>query len=90
MWTNSYTLGQIGEFIADARKERGLTQAQFAERLGVSHTTLSNLEQGKAVSSDTMQRALQLLDMRLVIAPKSAIVVVTERPETEEASHGIA
>lgn len=90
MWTNSYTLGQMGEFIAEARKERGITQAQFAEQLGVSHTTLSNLEQGKSVSSDTLQRALQMLDMRLVIAPKSADVTVVEHPEAGGTAHGIA
>lgn len=80
MWTNSYTLEQLGEFIADARKARGYTQAQFARLLHVSHTTLSNLEQGKSVASETLQKALKLLDMRMVIAPKSADVQVSENP----------
>lgn len=32
---------EIGMFIAKKRKERSLTQAQFAEKLGVSNKTIS-------------------------------------------------
>lgn len=78
MWTNSYTLEQLGEFIADVRREKGLTQAEMAKIVGVSHTTLSNLEQGKSVSTATMQRTLQLLGMRLAIVPKGVVVTVRE------------
>lgn len=78
MWTNSFTLEQLGEFLQDVRRERDLTQAQFARRLGISHATLSNLEQGRPVSSATLQKAIQMLDMRMVIAPKSARVLVEE------------
>lgn len=86
MWTNSYTLEQLGEFIAEARRARGYTQAQFAQLLRVSHTTLSNLERGKSVASETLQRAIQLLDMRMVVAPKSANVQVHENSdESQEA-----
>ena len=81
MWTNSYTLKQLGEFIADARRDQGYTQTEFARLLRVSHTTLSNLEQGKSVASETLQRAVQLLDMRMVIAPKTAEVRVKENPD---------
>lgn len=79
MWTNSYSLEQTGEFIHDARRERGITQEEFARTLGVSHTTLSNLEQGKNTSTRTLELALQLLGFRVVIAPKTADVLVTER-----------
>lgn len=78
MWTNSYTLEQLGGFLQEARQARGITQEDFARRLGVSHTTLSNLEQGKSVASDTLQRAIQMLDMRLVVLPKSAEINVVE------------
>lgn len=37
----------IGEFIAQRRKEKNLTQAQLAERLGVSNKTVSKWETGK-------------------------------------------
>ena len=55
-----------------------MRQEEFAQKLGVSHTTLSNLEQGKNTSTKTLELALQLLGFRLVIVPKSATVRVTE------------
>ena len=38
---------KIGNFIAAMRKEKGLTQAQLAERLGVINKTVSRWETGK-------------------------------------------
>lgn len=38
---------KVGNFIADMRKEKGLTQAQLAERLGISNKTVSRWETGK-------------------------------------------
>lgn len=38
---------KIGAFIADMRKERGLTQAQLAEKLNVSGKTVSRWETGR-------------------------------------------
>lgn len=78
MWTNSYTLEQTGEFLRDVRRARGIRQDEFARQLGVSHTTLSNLEQGKNTSTKTLERALQYLGLRVVIVPKSARVSVSE------------
>ena len=81
MWTNSYSLEQMGEFMQEARKAQGMTQETFAKMLGVSHATLSNLEQGKNTSTATLQKALHLLGYRLVIVPKAASVVVHEPEE---------
>ena len=38
---------RIGKFIAKKRKEKNLTQIQFAEKLGVSDRSVSNWENGK-------------------------------------------
>ena len=35
-----------GKFIADLRKEKGLTQAQLGERIGVTNKTTSRWETG--------------------------------------------
>lgn len=40
---------KIGSFIASCRKERGLTQAQLAEKLGVSGQAVSKWERGKSL-----------------------------------------
>lgn len=78
MWTNAYSMEQLGEFLQDVRRDKGLRQDEFAEVLGVSHTTLSNLEQGKNTSTHTLEKALQFLGMRLVCIPKTASVEVRE------------
>jgi transcriptional regulator with XRE-family HTH domain len=80
MWTNSYSLDQLGEFLRDVRRSIGLTQASFAKTIGVSHATLSNLELGKNTSTETLQKALQFLSLRMVVVPKTADVEVIENP----------
>ena len=37
---------QIGKFIAQLRKEKGLTQEQFGEKVGVTNKTVSRWETG--------------------------------------------
>ena len=38
---------QIGKFISELRKEKGLTQEQLGERLGVTQKTVSRWENGR-------------------------------------------
>ena len=78
MWTNAYSLEQFGEFVREARRSRGYTQVEFAKMVGTSHATLSNLENGKPVSSALLMRSLLVLGSRIVVAPKSATVKVVE------------
>ena len=78
MWTNVYSREDMGSFLRDARKKRGIDQRQMAAKLGFSPVTLSALETGKSVSSDKVERYLQMLGYRLVIVPKSAGVEVCE------------
>lgn len=81
MWTNSYDLEQLGEFIRECRKEQGYRQDEFARRLSISHTTLSNLECGKNTSTETLQNALAVLGLRLVVVPRTAQVSVIEEAQ---------
>lgn len=37
----------LGLFLKDARKERGFTQQQLADMVGVNHMTISKIESGK-------------------------------------------
>ncbi len=76
MWTNAYSCEDIGQFLREVRRSRGITQAQMAEQLGFSAVTLSALETGKNVSCAKVERYLQFLGFRMVIVPKSANVKV--------------
>lgn len=37
---------KVGEFLATLRKEKGLTQAQLGEEIGVTNKTISRWENG--------------------------------------------
>ena len=76
MWTNAYSCEQLGEFLREARRERGVTQREMAERLGFSPVTLSALETGKNVSAAKVERYLQQMGFRVVVVPKGAEVEV--------------
>ena len=80
MWTNAYSYEDIGEFLREARRARGITQVEMARKLGFSSVTLSALETGKNVSAIKVDRYLQQLGFRMVIVPKGADVEVTEHP----------
>ena len=47
-----------GKFIARKRKEQNLTQAQLAERLGVSNETISKRETGKCMPDYAVVKSL--------------------------------
>lgn len=49
-------LGKIGKFIALNRKNKGLTQEQLAERLGVTNKTISRWETGKYMPDLSLYR----------------------------------
>lgn len=74
---------QLGAFLKRTRQEKGLNQIEYAEMIGVSHATLSALENGKSVSTTTLERALQFLGLRLIVLPKAdAVNVFTQ--DTQE------
>ena len=49
---------QIGKFIAEKRKEQGLTQLQLAERLGITDRAVSKWETGKSLPDASIMLAL--------------------------------
>lgn len=78
MWTNAFSREDVGSFLQEARRVRGITQVAMAKQLGCSAVTLSALETGKNVSADKVELYLQLLGYRIVIVPKGASVEVHE------------
>ena len=49
---------KIGRFLGKVRRERGLTQEQLAQRLGVSQRTVSRWETGRNMPDISMLTAL--------------------------------
>lgn len=56
----------IGAFIASLRKERGLTQEQLAEKLGVSNRSISRWENGNTLPDFSLMQSLSaVLDISM-------------------------
>src|SRR5690606_34921843 len=63
----STTNEKIGHLIAQIRQERGLTQAEFAKRLGTSQSAVNRIEHGKQnLSLETMGRISDVLNKQLI------------------------
>lgn len=54
---------ELGGLVKALRKQRGLSQFQLANSLGVSRTTIQNLEQGKNFTVDTILKVLKEMDL---------------------------
>lgn len=58
--------GKIGRFIGAMRKQRGLTQEQLGEKLGVTNKTISRWETGKYMPDiDKLQELSAILDLSI-------------------------
>jgi transcriptional regulator with XRE-family HTH domain len=58
--------GMGNDLIREARKRRGLTQAEFAAKAGTTQSAIARLESGRtAPSFDDVIRYLRLLDLDL-------------------------
>ncbi len=54
---------ELGLLIKALRKQRGISQVEFAKSLDVSRTTIQNLEMGKNFTVDTILKVLKELDL---------------------------
>lgn len=58
---------KIGQLIAQVRQERGLTQAEFAKRLGTSQSAVNRIEKGKQnLSLETLGRVSDTLNKQII------------------------
>jgi UDP-N-acetylglucosamine 1-carboxyvinyltransferase len=58
---------KIGNFIYQIRQERGLTQAEFARRLGTSQSAINRIEKGgQNLSLDTLGRISDVLNKQII------------------------
>lgn len=65
---------KIGGLVAQIRQERGLTQSQFAERLGTSQSAVNRIEHGKQnISLEMLGRISDVLNKQLVALSGSAV-----------------
>src|ERR1700712_1392232 len=61
------TNAKIGQLIAQIRQERGITQAEFAKKLGTSQSAVNRMEHGKQnLSMETLGRISDVLNKQLI------------------------
>jgi transcriptional regulator with XRE-family HTH domain len=75
----------LGATIGKLRKEKGMTQQELGEKVGVTASTWSRIEQGESqLSTDHLRAAARALDVE-----PSFIMEKSEAIEKELTSHGI-
>jgi len=69
-----HTNTQIGLLISQIRQERGLTQAEFARRLGTSQSAVNRMEHGKQnLSLETLGRISEVLNKQIISLSGGAV-----------------
>lgn len=64
----------IGTILRNARKDRGLTQAQLADQAGVWQRTVSNIETNAGDAKlGTVFDLLAALDLEIQVVPRSKV-----------------
>lgn len=71
METIARTPLQLGNYIRQRRRELGLTQEKLAVKVGIRQRTISDVETSAAARVDTVLRTLAVLDLELVIRPRT-------------------
>lgn len=65
---------KIGKLIYNIRQERGLTQAEFARKLGTSQSAVNRIEHGKQnLSLETLGRISDVLNKQIISLSGSAV-----------------
>ena len=65
------TVGTLGELVPNQPKQRGWSQSQLAEKVGVSRLWLGQFENGKeSVELGLVLKALRALDLSLEVSQR--------------------
>ncbi len=80
----NYSNEKIGQLIYQIRQERGLTQAEFARRLGTSQSAINRIEKGQQnLSLETLGRISDVLNKQLISINRSGSVSLRITGKTE-------
>jgi transcriptional regulator with XRE-family HTH domain len=82
---NAYMLFEIGKQIRQARKNRNITQAELAKALGMSRTTIGQIENGNVqeIGVRKLIRVLEFLELELRVRSAGRPPTLDELREEE-------
>ena len=73
-WARTLSPEDLGRFLAELRAERGLTQAELADELGISRRYLYEIESGKpSLYTERLFALLRRLDARLTVEARVGV-----------------
>jgi len=79
---------ELGQRTAELRKRAGISQQRLAEMLGVSRTTITQIENGKRkVSADELARLSEIYNLsvdKLLSSKEEPEVIITEKQEEKK------
>lgn len=78
-WYRARSLAALGAAVKGAREAKGLTQEELASRTASSRPTISRLERGHAVSTDTLMAALTASGYELAAVPRGSRVRIGDQ-----------
>lgn len=67
----SYKIDEIGSLFLKRRKELGLTQEQLGQRVGVTKSEISKIENGRGISTSTIKKLSEALGVTAEITLSS-------------------
>ena len=76
---------EIGEFVAETRKQKAMKQITLAQNAGITERTLQRVESGKKTNDDTLRKIARALSL-----PENALVEPLYVPSAEEIQSGIS
>lgn len=82
---NAFMLFEIGKNIRQARKSRKITQAEMAKALGMSRTTIGQIENGtvQEIGVRKLIRMLEFLGLEIRVRPAGRPPTLEELREEE-------
>lgn len=76
------TLNSIAKKLAKARKDKGLTQAELGDLLGVPQSYVARVENGKSdLRTSRLIEIARLLDLELLFVPKTLVATLMNLQE---------
>jgi HTH-type transcriptional regulator / antitoxin HipB len=77
-WFRGRTQRDLGAVIRELREASGENQERFAARIGSSRATVSRLERGEPIGTDTLLTALSRLGHEITVIPRGARIRIED------------